>query len=253
MNRNDFEVEICANSFDSVIEAEKGGANRVELCDNLCEGGTTPSIGLIELIKGKTSIDTFILIRPRGGDFVYNDNETAIMIKDILASVKCGADGIVIGCLTRKQEIDYETCSRLIEAAKGLPVTFHRAFDVCRNPVDSLELLQKLGVSRILTSGQQNKATEGMELLKKLNDLALNKNIKIMAGSGIDENNITRIAMETNIRAFHASLGSMVQFPSIDTPVKFNCNPQLPEYNRKISDSTRIITLINKLKELPNA
>ncbi len=248
MQRSDFEIEICADSIESVLEAQKAGANRVELCESLCEGGTTPSYGLMSMAKQLVDIDVFVLIRPRKGNFVYSKHEIDIMIKDIEAAVNIGVDGIVIGCLTADGEIDIPACKKLIYAAASLPVTFHRAFDVCKNPIKALEEIKQLGVQRILTSGQQNKAIDGVELLAKLNKQA-KSDLKIMVGSGVDENNIVEIAKATNAKAFHASLRSECKDPEFYTNknVLFNCSKDIPEFNRKISDSTRIKTLINKL------
>ncbi len=249
MMRSDFEIEICADSIESVIEAQKGGADRVELCESLCEGGTTPSYGLISVAKKLVDIAIFVLIRPRKGNFVYNKHEIDIMIKDIEAAVSIGADGIVIGCLTSEGEVDITACKQLIKAAKSLPVTFHRAFDVCKNPVKALEDIRQLGIKRILTSGQQNKAIDGLELLTELNAKA-SPDVKIMVGSGVDENNITEIAQSTKAKAFHASLRSEQKDADFYTNknVLFNCTSDIPEFNRKISDSSRIKLLINKLK-----
>ncbi len=171
------------------------------------------------------------------------------MQKDIEAAVSIGADGIVIGCLTPDGEIDIPTCKKLIKAAQSLPISFHRAFDVCKNPMKALEDIRQLGIKRILTSGQQNKAIDGVELLAKLN-IKASPDIKIMAGSGIDENNITEIAKSTKIKAFHASLRSEQKADDFYTNknVLFNCTSDIPEFTRKISDATRIRVLINKLK-----
>ena len=251
MKRNDFEIEICANSIESVIEAEKGGANRVELCENICEGGTSPSFGLISLAKEKCDIDVFVLIRARGGNFVYSENEISIMLKDIKAAVNIGVDGIVIGCLNPDASIDYDNCCRLIEAAKGLPVTFHRAFDVTNNPFQALKLIKTMGIERVLTSGQQNKAIDGLDLISKLQQDSLGK-LKIMAGSGIDESNIAEIANITKIKAFHASLRVEVENANIHTKnnILFNCTKDIPENTRKISSANRIQKLINNLEKL---
>ncbi len=248
MKRSNFEVEICADSIESVLAAAEAGADRVELCENLCEGGTTPSFGLISVAKRLVDIDVFVLIRPRKGNFVYSENEVEIMTADIEAAVRAGADGIVIGCLTTDGEVDTKACKKLIDAAGSLPITFHRAFDVCKNPTKALEDIKKLGVQRILTSGQENKAIKGVELLKKLNELAAN-DVKIMVGSGVDEDNILEIASRTGARAFHASLRSeKAEKPFYKNPnVRFNCTPDLPEFTRKISNSSRIKLLINKL------
>lgn len=231
MNRKGFEIEICAGNIESVLAADIGGADRVELCENLSEGGTTPSNGSIVLSKEKCSLDVFVIIRPRGGDFVYSEIEFEVMLKDVQTTVEIGADGIVIGCLKPDGTIDIEKCSRLMEVAKGLPVTFHRAFDVTTDPFEALETIKSLGVNRILTSGQKNKAEEGVKLIKELQENAGTK-LRIMPGSGINESNIQRIAISTGVNSFHASL-----------------REDVPENNYKVTYARRVKALIKKMLE----
>jgi copper homeostasis protein len=232
LNRKDFEIEICAGNIESVLAADMGGADRVELCENLSEGGTTPSCGSIVLSKEKCSLDVFVIIRPRGGDFVYTQIEFEVMLRDVQSAVEIGADGIVIGCLKPDGTVDSDRCSRLIETAKGLPVTFHRAFDVTPDPFKALETIKSLGVNRILTSGQKNKAEEGVELIKKLQVNAGTK-LRIMPGSGINELNIQKIALSTGVNSFHASLREDVS-----------------ENNYKVTSAKRVKALIKKILEL---
>jgi len=232
LNRKSFEIEICAGNIESVLAADIGGADRVELCENLSEGGTTPSYGSIVLSKEKCGLDVFVIIRPRGGDFVYSEIEFEVMLQDVQTAVEIGADGIVIGCLKPDGTIDIEKCARLMEVAKGLPVTFHRAFDVTQDPFESLETIKSLGVNRILTSGQKNKAEEGVELIKKLQENAGTK-LRIMPGSGINESNIQRIAISTGVNSFHASLREDVS-----------------ENNYKVTYARRVKALIKKILEL---
>lgn len=232
MNRKDFEIEICAGNIESVLTSDMGGADRVELCENLFEGGTTPSLGSIVLSKEKCSLDVFVIIRPREGDFVYSEIEFEVMLKDIQSAVEIGADGIVIGCLKPDGTVDFEMCSRLIEAAKGLPVTFHRAFDLTPDPFEALDTIKSLGVNRILTSGQKNKAVDGIELIRELQENA-GTNLKIMPGSGIDESNILKIASKTGVNSFHASLREDVETK-----------------NFKITNASRVKALIKKIEEL---
>jgi copper homeostasis protein len=232
LNRKDFEIEICAGNIESVLAADMGRADRVELCENLSEGGTTPSCGSIVLSKEKCSLDVFVIIRPRGGDFVYTQIEFEVMLRDVQSAVEIGADGIVIGCLKWDGTVDSDRCSRLIEVAKGLPVSFHRAFDVTPDPYEALETIKSLGVNRILTSGQKNKAEEGVELIKKLQINAGTK-LRIMPGSGINELNIQRIALSTEVNSFHASLREDVS-----------------ENNYKVTRTKRVNALIKKILEL---
>lgn len=243
MYRNDFEIEICAGNIESVLAADLGGADRVELCENLSEGGTTPSFGSIVLSKEKCNLDVFVIIRSRGGDFVYSEIEFEVMLKDVQSAVEIGADGIVIGCLRPNGTIDYEKCSRLIEAAKGLPVTFHRAFDVTPDPFEALNTILSLGVNRVLTSGQKNRAEDGIELIKKLQENA-GANLKIMPGSGINESNIQKIALYTGVNSFHASLRKDIEIKAYYT------RDDVSENNYKITSERRVKSLIKKVEEL---
>lgn len=207
---SDYRLEICANSVASCLEAQKGGAYRVELCAAIPEGGTTPSYGDIVLARELLEIKLNVIIRPRGGDFLYSALEQQIMLKDIEMARKLSADGVVIGCLTAEGEVDMIRSRELIQAAKGMSVTFHRAFDMCREPFESLERIIELGCDRILTSGQQPRAEQGIGLLKQLVEQAGNR-IIIMPGSGVNAQNIARIAEETGAREFHLSARESVE------------------------------------------
>jgi copper homeostasis protein len=200
----DYKIEICTNSVKSCLEAQKGGAYRVELCAGIPEGGTTPSYGDISLARELLKIKLNVIIRPRGGDFLYSDLEHRIMLKDIEIAKKLGVDGVVFGCLTPNGDIDMKINSELMEAAEGMSVTFHRAFDMCRDPFESLEKIIELGCDRILTSGQQPKAEMGFDLIKQLVDLAGDR-IIIMPGSGVNDQNIAKIASATGAKEFHFS------------------------------------------------
>lgn len=201
---NDYKLEICANSVESCIEAQKGGAYRVELCAGIPEGGTTPSYGDIVLARELLNIKLNVIIRPRGGDFLYSDLEHRIMLKDIEIAGKLGVDGVVIGCLNAEGDIDMERNRELVDAAGEMSVTFHRAFDMSRDPFESLERIIELGCDRILTSGQQPKAYDGMELLKELVD-KVGDRIIIMPGSGVNASNIAEIASKTGAKELHIS------------------------------------------------
>ena len=186
-------IEICANSAQSCVEAEAGGATRVELCAGIPEGGTTPSYGEIKTAKALTSkIDINVIIRPRGGDFLYTEAEVQSMLLDIELCKELKVHGVVFGCLTKDGDIDVPLMRRLIETAKPLSVTCHRAFDVCRDPFAALEQLIELGCDRILTSGQQSDAVKGIPLIAELVKRAAGR-IIIMPGCGVRENNIARI------------------------------------------------------------
>ena len=203
-------IAICANSAWSCVEAEAGGASRVELCAGIPEGGTTPSYGEIKTAQALTSqIAINVIIRPRGGDFLYTEAEIQSMLLDIELCKQLGVHGVVFGCLTQEGDIDVPLMRRLIEAAKPLSVTCHRAFDVCRDPFAALEQLIELGCDRILTSGQQSTAEKGIPLLKQLVEKAGDR-IIIMPGCGVRENNIARIEAETGAKEFHTSARSVV-------------------------------------------
>ena len=199
-----YRFEICANSVDSCIAAQEGGADRVELCAGIPEGGTTPSYGMIRIARESIEIGLNVIIRPRGGDFLYSENELSQMRHDIMTAKELGADGLVFGCLTPEGKVDMPAMSMLMEAAGDTPVTFHRAFDHTADPFKAMEDIIRLGGVRILTSGCRPTAYEGVrniaELVRKASD-----RIIIMPGCGIRENNIKDIAEITGAREFHFS------------------------------------------------
>ncbi len=198
-------IEACVNSAISAIEAQKGGANRVELCENLHDGGTTPSTGAIALARKKITIDLFVMIRPRGGDFLYSDNEFEIMKEDVLVAKALGADGVVFGILHPDGTIDKARMTTLIELAHPMRITCHRAFDMTANPFNALEDLINLGVERILTSGQKPTAMEGSILIMKLIEQS-NGRIIIMPGSGVKEHNVVELIKTTGAKEVHVHL-----------------------------------------------
>ena len=192
-------------------QAKLGGAQRVELCAGIPEGGTTPSYGEIKAALKYTDIDINVIIRPRAGDFLYTEQELEIMEYDIDVIRESGIHGVVFGCLTADGEIDTAAMKRLMKHCKGLSVTFHRAFDVCRQPRLALEQIIDLGCDRILTSGQQPNAQQGIPLIRELVVQSKGR-IVIMPGCGINETNIGQIASETGAREFHMSARSL--YPS---------------------------------------
>lgn len=209
MNREEFKFEICANSVESCLAAQEGGADWVELCAGIPEGGTTPSYGEIKLArKLLTKTKLHVIIRPRGGDFLYTPLELERMEEDIRICRDLGVDGVVFGCLTEEGEVDREANRRLVELARPMSVTFHRAFDRTADPMKALEDIISLGCNRILTSGQQPKAIDGINLLaqleKKLKEYPLPP-IQLLAGSGVNEENIRQIFDATGIHEYHFS------------------------------------------------
>lgn len=182
-------IEICANSYESAINAEKAGADRIELCSELTVGGITPSYGLIEKVVQKLEIPVFVLIRPRSGNFTYTLDEFDIIQRDIEQCKKLGCHGIVSGVLHRDNTLDIERTKALVDSARPLQFTFHRAFDWVQKPEETLKQLMSIGVDTVLTSGQENSAIKGIELLKKLVKIA-NSKIGIMPGGGINIKNV---------------------------------------------------------------
>ncbi|WP_373973622.1 copper homeostasis protein CutC [Chitinibacter sp. SCUT-21] len=201
---DDIVLEICAGSVTSCLAAQEGGAQRVEFCDNLLEGGTTPSFGQLAAARDRLWITLNAIIRPRGGDFLYSDLEFEVMERDVLACKKIGVDGIVIGLLNHDGSIDIPRTRRLVELAGPMPVTFHRAFDVARDPQQALEDIISTGCTRLLSSGQAATALEGASLLKQLQEQAGNRLI-VMPGAGVREHNIAELVEKTACREFHSS------------------------------------------------
>ena len=183
-------LEVCANSYESAINAEKGGAHRIELCENLSVGGLTPNFELAKKVINELNIPVFILIRPRDGDFNYSAEEFVQIKKDIILFKDLGCKGIVSGILTKDKNIDIKRTRELIELSRPLEFTFHRAFDEVLDPIDGLYKLIEIKSNRLLTSGQKNTAIDGIELIQKLIKIS-NKKIIIMPGSGINSENIT--------------------------------------------------------------
>jgi copper homeostasis protein len=196
-------LEICANSYQSAKNACNAGAHRIELCQELSVGGITPSYGLLKKVIAELDIPVFVLIRPRGGDFVYSDNEFQVMKTDIQLCKDLGCKGIVSGVLNLDKTIDIKRTKELIELSKPLEFTFHRAFDEVRNPKEALLQLIELGTDRVLTSGQKTTAEEGLELLIELNVLAENR-ITIVAGGGVSAENVM-LFKEAGLTEVHAS------------------------------------------------
>ena len=205
-----YKFEICANSVASCIAAQDGGADRVELCAGIPEGGTTPSVGMIRCARESISIGLNVIIRPRGGDFLYSESEIREMVYDIKAAKGLGVDGLVFGCLCPDGSVDMENMRLLMEAAGDTPVTFHRAFDHTSDPLKALEDIIELGCARILTSGCRPTAAEGAPLLAQLVEKAGDR-IIIMPGCGVNESNIAETARLSGAREFHFSAREPVE------------------------------------------
>ena len=194
--------EACVGSYSEAVSAEKRGADRVELCDNLDVGGTTPSYGTIKTTVEKLKIPVFVMIRPRGGNFCYNKNEIEIMKKDIELCKALGVKGIVLGVLTKNDEIDYPLLKELIDLAAPMEVTFHKAIDDLENPVLEIKKLAEIGVKRILSSGTKAKALDGKEILNKMIAEA-NDDITVIVAGGVTTDNFEKVSKEIVSTEYH--------------------------------------------------
>ncbi len=212
MDTKKIAVEICVDSLESAIAAERGGAKRVELCSDLLEGGITPSAGLIATARKKISIALHVMIRPRGGDFFYSDDEFDVMRRDVLMAKQLGADGVVFGLLDTDANLDVQRTRQLVDVARPLQTTYHRAFDMSADLGRSLEQVVEAGADRILTSGGAQTAVEGSAMLRSLVDRA-NGRVVIMAGGGIDDQNVQLVLEKTGVREIHAGLRTPVESP----------------------------------------
>ena len=197
-------IEVCCGSTDDAIEAEKGGAARVELNSSLFFGGLTPSLGSVIEAKGRLDIPVIVMIRPRGGGFCYTQTEMAVMLHDARLAIEHGADGLAFGILTQYGSVDKDRCRQIIELVGNKEAVFHRAFDVTPEPLEALDQLVELGFKRILTSGQAPSVPEGAELLKELIDYAGDR-IEILPGGGIRQHNIRAIIEQTGANQVHLS------------------------------------------------
>lgn len=245
-------IENCANGAESALRAQEGGADRVELCAGIPEGGTTPSAG--EIVKARQLLTTTrlnVIIRPRGGDFCYTPDELDIMAYDIGMARKAGADGVVFGVLNTDGTVNLEAMRRLMDAARGMNVTFHRAFDVCCNPLETLEQIISLGCDHILTSGQEPTAEKGIALLSQLNERAAGR-ITIMPGCGVNAGNIAHIASATGCREFHFSgrseVASAMRYRN--PKVSMSGTDGSDEYSRQLTDPEKIRAAREALESL---
>lgn len=199
-----YTLECCVDSVESAIAAKKGGADRIELCSALVIGGLSPSQALYWKIREQVDLPIRVLLRPRFGDFCYTDFEHEIIKEEIRSFRKLGADGIVIGTMKPDGTLNMEQMKELIEEAKGMSVTLHRAFDMCKNPFMALEEARKLGIKTILTSGQKNTCIDGVELLKELVEKAQGET-EILVGGGVDASVLPVLAEKTKAKAYHMS------------------------------------------------
>jgi copper homeostasis protein len=240
-------IEVCAFSLEACLIADRAGADRIELCAGPAEGGLTPSAGLLTLARQQCRLPIHAMIRPRGGDFCYTETELAVMRADIDLARQLGADGLVLGVLQPDGAIDAARMRELIDLARPLPVTFHRAFDLCRDPHEALDTLMQLGVRRLLTSGQQPTADAGLSLLRDLVKQA-NGRIEIMAGSGVNAGNAGLLA-QTGVDALHLSGRSTKPGPMIYRKSGLSMAASVPgAYERAEADVDRIGAVVRAVK-----
>jgi len=238
-------VEVCVESAEGALAAQKGGADRVELCANLLEGGTTPSAGAIEIARRDLTIELAVMIRPRGGDFCYSDAEFEVMRRDVEFAKSSRADTVVFGILLEDGQIDKERTAVLAAAARPLKVTFHRAFDMTRDPYTALEDLIALGIDRVLTTGQQNSLLEGIDLISELVKRAGNR-IVVMPGGDIGRY-IRKVLNLTGAREVHiigqTIIESRMRFRNERCFMGGELRP--PEYAYKATDADVIRAIIH--------
>ena len=238
-------VEVCANSLQSALNAQKGGAHRIELCSELAVGGITPSYGLLKSVREQISIPVHVLIRPRSGDFTYTPDELKIMMRDIQLCVDMGFEGVVSGVLNADFTVDRDRTRELIEASAGLKFTFHRAFDWVKDPMVALAQLEDLGVDYILTSGQQKSAPEGLKLLNGLREKSTT--CTIMPGGGVRPDNVKGFKA-SGFKAVHLSGTKPLRtLPETDR-VPMNSPSFLSDSEITVTHSGTIATIVNRVK-----
>jgi copper homeostasis protein len=244
-------VEACVDSVESAMAAERGGARRIELCDNLVEGGTTPSAGAIAECRRRLSIPVYVMIRPRGGEFLYSDIELAVMRRDIDEAKRLGADGIVLGLLRPDGTVAAHRTRELVHHARPLGVTFHRAIDVSRDPLEALDALIRIGVDRVLTSGQAETASQGAHVIKALVERARGR-ITILAGCGINERNARALVARTGVSEIHVRATVRVASGMRRRSRAVSFSPKgASDYVRDVTSERRIREIVESLHPHP--
>ena len=242
-------IEVCAYSFVSCLAADRAGAHRVELCASPWEGGTTPSAGLVIQVLSQTTIDVHAMLRPRGGDFCYDSYEKDTMEAEAMALIELGVHGLVLGALLPNGEIDYALMERIRRATGIIPLTFHRAIDVSKNPLSVMEALISLGFTRILTSGQRDKALDGILNIAQMVD-ASNSRIEIMAGSGVHPDNCLKF-LQIGVDAIHLSARAMKdsQMEYRRPNISMGGIPGISEFEMMYANEDLIRETVGKLSE----
>lgn len=243
------DLEICVDSVESAIAAARGGAQRVELCSALGEGGVTPSAGLIRAVRAAIEIDVFLMIRPRGGDFVYTDHDFEVMLDDIRSAKSLGVNGFALGLLTAEGHVDTERTRRLIELARPMQVTFHRAFDFAADLDRALEDVAACGADRILTSGGEADAIRGMSSIGQLREQAGDR-IRIMAGGGIRQSNVRKLVVRTGIRDVHTSVNTTVKSAPPNGKSRVRIGSDAGEYARYLVNEEDVRGIHDALESL---
>jgi len=240
--------EACVDSVESSLNAQHGGADRIELCADLLEGGITPSYAMLKLVLEKLKIPVNVLVRPRGGDFLYTDYEFEVMKRDVEFCKQSGVNGVVIGILNDDGTIDKTRTQELMEAARPMSVTFHRAFDMTRDPIEALNTLIELGVERLLTSGLEADVYKGISTLKKMVEYADNR-IVIMPGGGVTEINIKEVVERTGVNEIHASARERVRskMKYVNQKTSMGDSKSMEEYDLMITSTERIRAMINAI------
>jgi copper homeostasis protein len=247
-------LEIVAYSYASALAAQQGGADRLELCENTAEGGTTPGLGTIEAVRELPAVKLHVMIRPRGGDFLYTDAEFKIMLRDIAVARQAGADGVVFGLLRPDATVDLERTRRLVTAAKGMSVTFHRAFDWAASPEAALEAVIAAGCHRVLTSGQASDALTGAPALAKLVQQA-GRRCVVLAGGGINPGNVAEVIRRSGVQEVHASLrGIQPSAMRVRPPsVALGAAPDWPADAIPVADPAKVAAVAALLRGLTPA
>jgi copper homeostasis protein len=232
-------MEVCCYDLESALNAQEAGANRIELCADRHQGGTTPSYGTMEVVRKQVKLPVFVMIRPRGGDFLYSAPELNAMMHDIQMAKELGMEGVVMGVLGKEGQINVQVMKQLIEVALPMQVTFHRAFDLTPEPKKSLEDLMALGVDRVLTSGQRTTAAEGIDTIRSLVQQSGSK-LLVMPGAGIDENNVVEILKQTGASEFHVSASGTRKSNMEYRKEQVLMGTDKSEYTIDIADKARI-------------
>ncbi len=248
MFKKNIQIEICSYSLESAINAQKAGANRIELCNGIFEGGTTPSFGLIKETRKSIDIDIFVMVRPRGGDFLYDESEFKVIKAEIEILKTLNIQGIVVGFLKRNGEVDQIKLKQIVKLAHPLKVVFHRAIDLTPDPKQALNTIIDSGCIRILTSGQKNKAIDGIDVIKEL-ILKANGKIEIMVGAGINEINAQKL-LNLNIDALHLSGSSFRESKMTfkNQTITMSSINENSENSIQFSDYGKIKAIIEKIK-----